>query len=241
MALEIYLDLFSQPCRSVYIFAKKNNIPFEFKQVSLMEGEQYGEEFKKINMISKVPAIQDGDFCMGESVAILMYLAEKYQTADHWYPMNLQKRACVNEYLSWHHTGLRPPGSKVFWLRVMIPHIVGVEVPKDRVAWILEDLEGALTVLEEKFIKDTPFIAGEEISLADLVAIVEIMQPVAAGLDVFEGRPKLSAWRDRVKMEVGKDLFDEAHKGIFEIQEMVKKMDPSRMQKFKPKIMKMFF
>lgn len=39
MAVELYLDLYSQPCRSVYIFAKKNNIPFEFKQLSLMNGE----------------------------------------------------------------------------------------------------------------------------------------------------------------------------------------------------------
>lgn len=38
MSLEIYLDLFSQPCRSVYIFAKKNNIQFDHKKISLFEG-----------------------------------------------------------------------------------------------------------------------------------------------------------------------------------------------------------
>lgn len=38
MSLEIYLDLLSQPCRSVYIFAKKNNIQFDHKKISLFEG-----------------------------------------------------------------------------------------------------------------------------------------------------------------------------------------------------------
>ncbi len=41
MSLEIYLDLFSQPCRSVYIFAKKNNIQFDYKKISLFEGIAY--------------------------------------------------------------------------------------------------------------------------------------------------------------------------------------------------------
>ncbi|XP_041706336.1 glutathione S-transferase theta-3 isoform X1 [Coregonus clupeaformis] len=240
MALEMYLDLFSQPCRSVYIFAKKNNIPFDLKTVLLLEGEQYGEEFGKINMMRKAPAIRDGEFCLAESIAIMKYLAEKYKTSDHWYPADLQKRARVNEYLSWQHMGIRMHGSKMFWLRLLIPKIMGVEVPKDKMDGALEDLEGSLKLIEEKFIGDKPFIAGEQISLADLVAIVEIMQPVGSGLDVFEGRLKLSAWRDRVQAEIGKELFDEAHQGILASQEMVKNMDSSKMQIFKPKILKMF-
>lgn len=65
-------------------------------------------------------------------------------------------------------------------------------------------------------------------------------QPVGAGLDVFEGRPKLSAWRDRVEAAVGKELFDDAHQAILGAQESVKMMDPSKMQLFRPRILKLF-
>ncbi|CAL8329206.1 unnamed protein product [Merluccius merluccius] len=240
MALELYLDLFSQPCRSVYIFARTNSIPFDLRKVSLLQGEQYGEEFGRINMMRKAPAIRDGDFCLAESVAILQYLAEKFQTPDHWYPRDLQQRARVNEYLSWQHTAVRAHGSKIYWLRLLIPKILGVEVPQDKMDAALEDLNGSLKLVEEKFLQDRPFIAGDHISLADLVAIVEIMQPVGSGLDVFESRPRLAAWRERVRVAVGTELFDEAHQEILASQEMVKDMDASKMQVFKPKILKLF-
>ncbi|KAL4609574.1 glutathione S-transferase theta-1-like [Arapaima gigas] len=239
MPLEIYLDLFSQPCRSVYIFAKKNNIPFEFKKITLFEGEQYGEEFGKINILRKVPAIKDGDFTLAESIAILLYLVEKYGTPEHWFPTDLQTRARVMEYLSWQHGAIRIHGSKIFWLKLMIPKVFGTEVPKEKMDSAMEELNGSLQLLEEKFLQDKPFIAGQKISLADLVAIVEIMQPVGAGLDVFKDRPKLNAWRDRVRAEIGNDLFDEAHQNILGAQDMAKYVDSSKLEKLKPRILKL--
>ncbi|XP_041931731.1 glutathione S-transferase theta-3-like [Alosa sapidissima] len=241
MPLELYLDLFSQPCRSVYIFAKKNNIPFDFKQTSLMLGDQHGEEFGKINMMRKVPAMRDGEFCLSESIAMMMYMVEKFKTPDHWYPADLQKRARVNEYLAWQHGGIRMHGSKMFWITVMVPKIMGKEIPQDKRDDAVEDLNGSLKMIEEKFLQDKPFIAGDQISLADLVAIVEIFQPLAAGVDVFEGRPKLSAWKDRVRQKIGPELFDEAHKGVMGAMEVVKTLDSSKLQGFKPRIQKMFF
>ena len=59
-----------------------------------------------------VPALEDGDFRLTESSAILKYLADKVGSAA--YPKDLKQRARVNERMDWFNTavlsrlGLRP-------------------------------------------------------------------------------------------------------------------------------------
>ena len=50
--------------------------------------------------------IQDGDFALTESVAIMKYLASTRDIADHWYPKDSKSRARVDEYLAWQHQGI---------------------------------------------------------------------------------------------------------------------------------------
>ncbi|XP_072443152.1 glutathione S-transferase theta-3-like [Chiloscyllium punctatum] len=241
MALQFYADLASQPCRSVYLFMRNNNIPFELKEVRLIAGEQHSEEFRKVNPLGKVPVIKDGDFTLCESVAILKYLACKYKTPDHWYPAALQRRARVDEYLAWQHTALRPLSGKIFMMKGLFPVMMGAPCPEDKMAEAQDELAQALKSFQEKFLQERPYIAGSEISLADLVAIVELMQPLGVGYDPLEGSPALTAWRDRVKTAVGRDLFDKTHEGVLTALDTLKSLSqgpPETQAAFKTNFMK---
>ncbi|XP_037014663.2 glutathione S-transferase theta-3-like [Artibeus jamaicensis] len=233
MGLELYLDLWSQPCRAVYIFAKKNGIPFELRTVELFKGQQFSDAFAQVNPLRKVPALKDGNFTLAESVAILLYLSRKYETPDHWYPQDLQARARVDEYLAWQHTGLRNACTRAMWQKMMFPMFLGEPVPPETLASTLAELDKCLQLLEDKFLKDKDFLAGPHISVADLVAITELMHPVSAGCHVFKNRPKLAAWRQRVEAAVGQDLFQEAHKTILKAKDLPP-ADPVVKEKLKP-------
>src|SRR6476660_4344981 len=53
-------------------------VPFESVIVNLTAGEHLSPEFLKINPAAKLPVLIDGDNVITESVAIVLYLAEKY-------------------------------------------------------------------------------------------------------------------------------------------------------------------
>uniref|UniRef100_A0A452F079 glutathione transferase n=1 Tax=Capra hircus TaxID=9925 RepID=A0A452F079_CAPHI len=226
MGLELYLDLLSQPCRAVYIFAKKNRIPFELRTVDLREGQHLSDAFAQVNPLQKVPVLKDGDFVLTESVAILLYLARKYKVPDHWYPQDPQACARVDEYLAWQHTALRRNCLRALWHKVMLPVFLGELVSPETLAATLAELDMAL-----QFLQDKAFLTGPHISLADLVSCLH-------HAPVFKGRPKLAAWRQRVEAAVGEALFQEAHEVILKAKDS-QPADPTLKQKMLPKVLAM--
>uniref|UniRef100_A0A672Z193 glutathione transferase n=1 Tax=Sphaeramia orbicularis TaxID=375764 RepID=A0A672Z193_9TELE len=175
------------------IFLEKENISLKKWK---FHGQQYSDEFGKVSVMRKVPVMKDGSFILTESIAILQYLLQKHRP---W--------ARVNEYLSWQHMTIRAQGSKVFLLRAMFPIIMGSEAPKDKMDAAVEELKQSVDLLEQKFLQDKAFLVSDRICVADVVAVVELMQVQE------DARPKLVAWRQRVTAELGPKLFDEAHEG----------------------------
>lgn len=79
---------------------------------------------------------------------------------------------------------------------MLLPLLTGQPLPPEKLEGVTEELNVVLKQFEEKFLQDKPFIAGSEVSLADLVALVELMQvsinPNAVGykLGCGQARPR---------------------------------------------------
>ncbi|XP_062873740.1 glutathione S-transferase theta-2 [Trichomycterus rosablanca] len=216
--MKVYVDLMSQPCRAVLIFLIHNKIPHTTQTVLLHKGQHRSAEFRKLNPMQKVPVLEDDGFILTESDAILKYLATVYPVPAHWYPYQPQMRARVDEYTAWHHTNTRLHASRVFITEVLVPRMKGEPVDGAKLQRALKDLDETLEKLETMFLKEQNFLCGDDITVADLLAVCELMQPLGGGRDVLQNRPRLQQWRTRVQ-SAAEESFHQIHSLLYKLRD----------------------
>lgn len=203
MVLRVYGHIISQPTRAVLSFLRANNIQYELVPINPLRGEHKTPMFKKMNPMSLVPLIEDGEVKLGESAAILTYLHSSRHCPDCWYPKDLVKRAFVDRYLHWHHSNLR---------RGFL--IVLATFPRAKVSDAT--LNEATTVFNkslkvlEVLLSRTSYLAGSEVTIADVVAFCELDQHFTMrGLELH-AYPKTQEWAAKVGELPGvKDVHEE--------------------------------
>ncbi len=166
--MKLYGHPWSSNTRRVQMLCEELGIPYAYETVDLMQGQQYGPEFQRLNPNSKVPVLDDDGFVLWESQAIMRYLADKREAAD-WYPADPKKRAVVEQWLDWNQTRLGPEAGKIMFNT----HFAG-DKRDDRVIefaqkWLLK----ILPVMDGALAKN-PYLCGERIKLADLAAVTNI-------------------------------------------------------------------
>ncbi|XP_032684009.1 glutathione S-transferase theta-3-like [Odontomachus brunneus] len=225
MSLKLYFDLLSQPSRAVYIFLKVCNIPFERNIINLKNLEQLSPEYEKVNPLKKVPAIEHNGFCLAESIGIMRYISREFKVADHWYPSDSKRQAKVDEYLEWQHLNTRLHCSTYFLVQFLLPLMKGRPPKAEKVEESKNRMNTCLDFIENTWLKDNLFLTGDTISVADILGACEIEQPRLAGYDPKMGRPRLTAWMERVAKETSPH-YQDAHKFL---NQMVKQAETSKL------------
>jgi len=223
MTLKVYVDRLSQPSRAILIFLKANGIEFEEIKVDLAKRQQLSAEFKEINPMGQVPAIDDGGFKLFESHAILTYLAcAKPGVADHWYPSDLFKRASINSVLDWHHSSLRR-GAAPFVLNTTLAPALGLPLNPQAAAEAEKLLSASLAKIETFWLKESgPFLLGNsQPSIADLSLVCEILQlEVVDEKDrnrILSPHKKVLQWIEDTK-NATQPHFDEIYAVLYDVK-----------------------
>eukprot|EP00347_Sterkiella_histriomuscorum_P005687 403355648 len=199
--LTLYGDFVSQPFRAVLIFLKMNKILHELHLFKLMKGEHFNEEFTQISPQNKVPAIVDvlpnGETVkLFESHAIIKYLKSSRQCAAHWYPESDPKlKAKMDEYLDWHHLGVRGTAIKYLILRFR-----DLSNDQAQLNGAMSEFKKSLKLIENYWLSspEKQFLLGNEISIADLTAFCELAQLLPIKEDIFKDCPRIKAWLHRI-------------------------------------------
>jgi glutathione S-transferase len=76
------------------------DLPYTFQPVDLPAGEHKQPAFLALNPFGQVPVLEDGDDVIADSVAILVYLASKYDPDRTWLPVDPLEAAKVQRWLS---------------------------------------------------------------------------------------------------------------------------------------------
>jgi glutathione S-transferase len=193
------LSNFATKCRIV-IYEK--NIPVE------MVATPAPDEYKKINPLGKIPALDIGTMMIPESEVINEYLEEKYPTPALM-PKTPEARAVVRIFTRFHDLYLEPP------LRALFPQLAAKEKDQKLIADKLAEIGGRLDLLEQHLAAEG-FAAGEfsmaDCAIAPTMFFMVNMLGAFGGKSPLEGRPKLTRWWNHVQTRpsVKKALTEQA-------------------------------
>jgi len=180
---------YSQHARRVVSLLEENQIPYQLQHVAMDKGEHMSSDFLAINPNHQVPVLQDGDFRIYESNAILRYICNKHQLTN-WYPTDNQTRARVDQWLDWNQCRLSPSVIDIVFNKVFAGDkgdLKAIERGEKR-------LEELLPILEAQ-LQYTSYLVGNIPTIADLSVVSNIFQ-----LSLADVKPAVmtSAWLQRL-------------------------------------------
>lgn len=181
--------------RKVIVFAAEKGIAAEVEAAGFGRG---AEGYQKGSPFGKIPALEDGDFLLCDSSAIITYM-DALRPGEEMIPAEPKARARTIWFEEFGDTIVQPAGQKIFFNRVVakamkFPQNLAAadEAEAEEMPRIYDYLEGVLP--------DSGWLVEDRFTLADLAAACPIINLGYCSDQLATGRwPKVAAWIEAVK------------------------------------------
>ncbi|MES2069189.1 MAG: glutathione S-transferase family protein [Pseudomonadota bacterium] len=193
--MRLYHHPYSASARRAVMTAIHLDLPIELVTIDLTNLQQR-RQLTELNANSKVPVLQDGDFILWESCAIMQYLADQ-TPGQAIYPVEARARADVNRWLFWSSQHFSPALGIVVWENMM-KAMYGVGQPDAR------ELERGKILIEQfaqvldDHLQGREWVCGSGVSLADYAIASPLTYMLQAKLPLQQ-YAHIQAWFARVQ------------------------------------------
>lgn len=163
-------------------------LPFEAIDVDLTKGAHKAPDFLAKNLLGQVPVLEDGDFILADSNAILVYLASRYDETHRWLPREPQLLASVQRWLSIAAGEVANGPSAARRARIFGR---GVDEKAEAAA-------ARLFAMTETHLEGRAFLVGTTATLADIALYTYTAVAPEGGISL-EPYPNIRAWLARIE------------------------------------------
>jgi glutathione S-transferase len=193
--LNFYTNPLSPFATRVHLFLEESGQPYKVHITDLAKGQQRTPEFVSMNPMSAVPTIELNGHGMGESNAILRYLAQRWQLSS-WYPENLEDRARVDQLTEFTNIHVTRWLNDLAWNLEVAPKFFGgkpnLEKAEEHRGMLLRNLNKL-----ETYMHGRTYLAAEVPTIADISLAPFAIHHQMAHVS-FSDFPNVAAWTARM-------------------------------------------
>ena len=162
-------------------------------------GHNKTPDYLALQPFGKIPVLLDGDFRLYETHAILRYL-DRVLRAPPLVPDDPKQAARMDQLISITNAHVRPEVSgAITFARIVAPKF-GIPIDESTIPPAIPAAEKCVAAIAE-LIGGQPYMAGEDVSLADLMLVphLDYFAQCAEGEAILAPHPALGAWLSRMR------------------------------------------
>ncbi|MFD1695289.1 glutathione S-transferase family protein [Roseibium aestuarii] len=193
MSMKIWGRINSSNVRKVLWCAEELGLSYEQIDAGGAFGVVATPQYRALNPNGRIPCLQDGDFVLWESNAIVRYLARKYGKAP-FVNETLEGWASADRWMDWMTFSFTVPFKDVFW------NVVRTAPEKRDHAALEAGLAQCIShfALADEALSRQPYLSGDHLGIGDIplgsIAYAWFEMPIER-----PAMPHLEAWYARLK------------------------------------------
>lgn len=200
--MKLYIAKGSTSCRKVLATVYHLNLPLELQTIQFYSEHFDKKVFARKNPNGMVPLLEDGDFLLWESTAIMQYLADK-TPGSTLFPRNFKIRADISRWQSWALAHFGAACDSLIWENVLKELLEGGSPDPRKVDEATQGFLRSAAVLDH-CLEGREFLVDDHVTLADfsVAATLGYAEPARMPWDEFSNIKKwyvnletLDAWK----------------------------------------------